>query len=182
MKEALIVIDVQNDYFEGGAFPLYQPEKVLVNILILLKRYTKEDRPVYFIQHISKSKEAAFFLPDTRGVQLHASLEPFLLSHHAYTIEKAYPNSFLQTDLQDKLQEQNIDRLVICGMMTHMCVDSTTRQASELGYNVKVISDACATRDLSFDKTSISAINVQNAFLAALSSFSKVESTAAYLS
>ncbi|TGA98953.1 cysteine hydrolase [Sporolactobacillus shoreae] len=182
MREALIIIDVQNDYFEGGAFPLYQPENALANILRLLEKYTKEGRPVYLIQHISESKEATFFLPETDGVRLHASMEPFLVSDHVSTIEKAYPNSFFHTDLQEKLQEQKIDHLVICGMMTHMCVDSTTRQASELGYQVTLISDACATRNLPFGQSTISAINVQNAFLSALASFSRVETTATFLS
>ncbi|MFX3619138.1 MAG: cysteine hydrolase family protein [Sporolactobacillus sp.] len=182
MRKALIVIDVQNDYFERGAFPLYQPEKALANILLLVEKYVQEGRPIYFIQHINKSKGSTFFLPDTLGVQLHSSLEPFLSSQRIYTIEKAYPNSFLQTDLQDKLRGQKINNLTICGMMTHMCVDSTTRQASDLGYPVQLISDACTTRDLSFGKTAISAINVQNAFLSALSSFAKVESTSAFLS
>ncbi|WP_229727615.1 isochorismatase family protein [Sporolactobacillus putidus] len=92
---------------------------------------------------------------------------------------KTYPNSFLQTVLKEKLQEQGVNQLVICGMMTHMCVDSTTRQAKELGYQVKLISDACATRDLSYGQSIVSATDVQNAFLSALSSFSEVESTAA---
>lgn len=182
MREALMVIDVQNDYFEGGAFPLYQPEEALANVHLLIERFNDEDQPVYFIQHISRSKEATFFLPDTHGVKLHSSFEPFLSFRHVYTIEKAYPNSFLQTVLQAKLQEEKIDQLVISGMMTHMCVDSTARQAKELGYQVKLISDACATRDLSFGQKTVSAVNVQNAFLSALSSFSEVQSTESYLS
>lgn len=182
MRKALIVIDVQNDYFEGGAFPLHQPEKALANILLLVKNFAAKNCPIYFIQHISKSKDAAFFLPDTNGVQLHASLKPFLLADQSETIEKAFPNSFKQTYLEDKLEEQKIDSLIICGMMTHMCVDSTTRQASDSGYSVTLISDACATRSLSFGEAVVSAIDVQNAFLSALSSFSKVESTEAFLS
>ncbi|MDD9149793.1 MULTISPECIES: cysteine hydrolase family protein [unclassified Sporolactobacillus] len=180
MQEALIIIDVQNDYFEGGAYPLHQPEKALANILLLIKKFNSEDRPVFFIRHISRSKDAAFFLADTDGARFHASLDPFLSGPHAYIIEKAYPNSFLQTVLQEKLQEQGVNRLVICGMMTHMCIDSTTRQAKELGYPVKLISDACATRDLSFGRSTVSAADVQNAFLSALSGFSEVESAAAY--
>lgn len=181
MSEALVIIDVQNDYFDGGAFPLFQPENALANICLLANKFTRASQPLYVIQHISRSKGADFFLPATHGVDIHSLLNPFLSSRNAYVIEKAYPNSFLQTTLQEKLQQQKIDQLVICGMMTHLCVDSTTRQAKELNYKVKLIADACATRDLFLGRKKIAAAEVQNAFLAALSNFSEIKTTKAYL-
>lgn len=182
MGEALVIIDVQNDYFEGGAYPLYRPERALANIRLLAEEFVEKGRSVYFIRHISRSEKATFFLPGTPGADIHSSLASFPSSRHAHVIDKAYPNSFLRTALQESLLREKIDQLILCGMMTHMCVDSTTRQAKELGYKVKLIADACATRDLTFGRTKVSATDVQNAFLSALSDFSEVISTRTYLS
>ena len=83
-------------------------------------------------------------------------------------MQKNYPNSFRETALLEHLQELQVSRLYIAGMMTQMCIDSTTRAAADLGFNCVLAQDACATRDLSFVGMTVSAHNVQTAFLAAL--------------
>lgn len=99
----------------------------------------------------------------------------------ALIIEKHFPNSFYQTDLEAKLRELNVEQLVITGMMTHMCVDSTTRAAAELGFQPILIGDATATRDLEVAEKKVAAADVQTAFLAALTSFAEVKPAADYL-
>lgn len=83
-------------------------------------------------------------------------------------IVKHYPNSFLATELQAALQEKAVTELVICGMMTHMCIDTTVRAAKDLGYHISLISDACTTRDLDWNGTKFPASVVQNVYMASL--------------
>ncbi len=96
-------------------------------------------------------------------------------------VEKQYPNSFFQTTLQETLASMQVEQLVITGMMTHMCVDSTTRASNELGYHPILISDATATKDLTFDNRTVQAKDVQSSYLAALQNFAEVISTEEYL-
>jgi nicotinamidase-related amidase len=96
----------------------------------------------------------------------HFEGEPIVYKHE--------PNSFLNTNLLELLKSWEIDRVIITGMMTHMCVDATARAASDLGFQVIVAEDACATLDLKYGETVIPAEHVQKAFLAALKSYGKV--------
>ncbi len=84
-------------------------------------------------------------------------------------IEKHFPNSFRDTGLKEKLDDAGIKELVICGAMSHMCIDATTRAAVDLGFSCTVIHDACASRDLTFGDLVIPAAFVHGAFMAALS-------------
>lgn len=181
MKEALVIIDVQNDYFAEGAYPLHKPDNALSHCCQLAQTFVERGETIYFIKHISRSPQSHFFLPGTRGAALHSAFDAFLTYEQATIIEKAYPNSFLRTTLGEDLQQQAIDQLVVCGMMTHMCIDSTTRQARELGYPIKLIADACATRDLVYGEQKMCADDVQRVFLAALTSFAEVIDTENYL-
>lgn len=181
MKQALIIIDVQNDYFSEGKMELYQPQLALEKILKVREYFRNQQLPVYYIQHINSNPGATFFQPDSHGIELHHQLLP-IADTNEFIIHKSYPNSFLQTTLHEHLQQQNIEQLVICGMMTHMCVDSTTRQAVEFGYQPIVIADACATMNLEFNSNIISATNVQNSFLAALNYLATVRSAEQFLS
>ncbi|WP_037407894.1 cysteine hydrolase family protein [Snodgrassella communis] len=180
MKKSLIIIDVQNDYFEQGKMELYQPQKALEKILKLREHFRQQQLPVFYIQHVNIRKNATFFLPESHGVALHPQLLP-LASQNEFIILKNHPNSFWQTDLHQQLQQQSIQQLVICGMMTHMCIDSTTRCAAELGYHPILIADGCTTRDQDFNSTLTKASDVQNSFLAALTAFAKVQSAEQFI-
>jgi len=179
MKEGLIIIDVQKDYFDKGTMTLANSDNACENAKLLLDKFRSENLPVIFIQHIATKPSATFFLPGTKGAEIHATLHPM---ENEKVIIKHYPNSFRETDLLDYLKGNQITDLVICGMMTHMCVDATTRAAKDFGFNITVIGDACATRDLEIDGQFVKASEVQNSFLAALNYFySSVKSTIQYL-
>lgn len=174
MQKALILIDFQNDYFEGGAMELKNISKALDNANILIQKAKKECLNIYIIKHISTRKGATFFLPNSEGVKLHKNLD----TKDTTTITKHFPNSFRETKLHDILQKSNIKELIICGAMTHMCVDSTVRAGFDLGYKITLVQDACATKDLTFRNNTIKAKKVHNSFVSALGSvFCQVKDT-----
>ncbi|GBG96519.1 cysteine hydrolase family protein [Lactococcus termiticola] len=178
MKQALLIIDIQNDYFEDGKMALNRPEEALKQINRLEDRFTAEKQPIIYIQHIKHMKNADFFEVGTPGAELHPGLS---VDSDAIVIEKHFPNSFLETNLEATLKELDVEQLVITGMMTHMCVDSTTRQAKELGYQPILVTDATATKALAYQGKVTKAEEVQNAFVSALQNFADLKTTDEYL-
>lgn len=166
MKSALILIDIQNDYFPGGKMELVHAEDAGIQARKLMNTARAKGIQVIHVQHLSTRPDAPFFIPDTEGAGIHESVRPESGEH---VVQKHYPNSFRGTGLQDIITGAGIDHLIICGMMTHMCVDATVRAASDLGYSCTLASDACATRDLMWDDQIIPSDAVHGAFLAALS-------------
>jgi nicotinamidase-related amidase len=165
MKTALLLIDIQNDYFPGGKMVLEGSLEAGQKANRLLEYFRKEKFPRIFVQHVSTRSGATFFLPDTDGVNIHESVRPAKLET---VIQKHYPNAFRDTRLLSFLRESRVQALVIGGMMTHLCVDATVRAASEHGFECWIAGDACATRALTFQGKTIPAEAVQGAFLAAL--------------
>lgn len=165
MKRALLIIDVQNDYFGGGKFELCKSEEALSNVEKALKLFRDSKLPVIHIQHINESKNAAFFVPNSNGALIHANLTPLEGEYH---IIKHAPNSFFETDLANILKANNITDVVICGMMSHMCVDTTTRACRDYGLSATLLEDACATRDLSYRNSIFPAKTVHDVFMASL--------------
>jgi len=177
MKQALLVIDVQNDYFKNGKMELVGPDQALEKIKQLEQYFSEKNLPIIYVQHINPP-QASFFQENTDGVLLHPELN---IHDAALIVIKHYPNSFLETNLDELLKAHQIEQLVITGMMTHICIDSGTRAAKELGYQPILIGDATATRDLSYDGKTVKAEDVQTAFLAALTMFAPVQSTSDFL-
>ena len=165
MKTALLLIDIQNDYFPGGRMELDGSQPASLRAKDILTLFRDRNLPVFHIQHISNRKGALFFLPDTAGVEIHANVSPL---PGETIIQKNFPNSFRNTDLLTRLKETGVCKLVICGMMTHMCVDATVRAAFDHGFDCVAIHDACATRGLAFNGVEIPSEKVHGAFLAAL--------------
>jgi nicotinamidase-related amidase len=165
---ALVVIDIQNDYFPGGAMELEGSDAAGAKAGNAIKQARSKGMPVILVQHLSTRPGSTFFLPGTKGQQIHASVAP---AAGETVIEKNFPNSFRNTPLQKRLEELAVRELVIAGMMTHMCVDATVRQAADLGYKVTLLGDACATRAQSYGGESVPARQVHAAFLAALNGF-----------
>lgn len=165
MKKALLIIDVQNDYFPGGKSELYNPMGALENIEKALKMFREKKLPVIHVQHINMREGAAFFLPDTEGVKIHSSLTPI---ENEYLVTKHAPNSFLNTKLAEILSKNEITELVVCGMMSHMCVDTTVRACMDYGIKVTLLGDACATKNLVFQGRTIPAEVVHETFMASL--------------
>jgi nicotinamidase-related amidase len=174
VNQALLVVDVQNDYFPGGAMVLDGAQQAGEKAGQLVQAFRARGRPVIHMQHVSTRPGATFFVANTKGVEIHESVSP----HDGETVfQKHFPNSFRDTPLLDHLRQREIESLVIVGMMTQMCIDTTTRAAADLGFDCLVGHDACATRALAFDGVSVPAAQVQAAFLAALNgSFAKVQS------
>ena len=171
MKTALLVIDIQKDYFEGGKYPLVNPLEAAKKAYELLQCFREHNGYHIHIQHISLKPDAVFFVKGDSGSDIHDAVahfegEPIVYKHH--------PNSFRETNLLEMLKAWGIERVVITGMMTHMCVDATARAAADFGFQVIIAEDACATRDLQYGDTTIPSELVHKSFLAALKSYGKV--------
>ena len=156
-KTALLLIDIQNFYFPGGNLPLVEPEKASQNASRMLDYFRKTKQTVI---HVKQNYEP--------GGDIHEDVEPL---PGEKVIVKDYANSFKGTDLLDYLKANGIERLVIAGMQTHMCVEAATRAASDYGLKCIVISDACATRDLKYGDHLIKAEDVHYSTLASLKGF-----------
>jgi len=167
---------MQNDYFPGGSMALDNIEKAAANTQSLLKAFRKRQTPVIHVQHCSLRPGATFFLPNTDGMKIHPSVAP---APGEPVVQKNFPNSFQQTFLAETLHDLSVHNLIICGAMTHMCIDSTVRAAFELGFACTVATDGCATRNLAGpDGSIIPAGQIQDAFLAALATvFAKTQTT-----
>jgi len=171
MKTALLLIDIQKDYFPGGKMELGKPLEAAQKANMLLQCFRDHKQKTVHIQHVSLKPDATFFISGDSGTDIHDAVphfegEPLVVKHH--------PNSFRETNLLDLLKSWNIERVIITGMMTHMCVDATARAAADFGFQVIVAEDACATRDLKYGDTTIPAELVHKAFLAALKSYGQV--------
>lgn len=165
MKPALILVDIQNDYFPGGNMELVNMDQVSSNARLLLDKFRDQDLQTFHIQHTFLDSSAGFFIPNTEGSEIHGSVDPL---PNEIVIHKNFPNSFRETNLFDQLKENNISDLVICGAMSHMCIEATTRAAADYGFKCVVVHDACATRDVEFRDKTVSAIDVHNASMSAL--------------
>jgi len=172
---AFLIIDLQNDYFPGGAMELEGADAAAVKAAQVLEKFRGAGMPVFHVKHLSIRPGSTFFLPGTPGAAIHDAVLP---REGETVVEKNFPNAFRGTALQNYLDKHKIKNLVVAGMMTHMCVDASVRQAADLGYKVTLLADACATRAQAFGGQTIPAAQVHGAFLAALNGFySKVLNT-----
>ena len=174
---ALVLIDLQNDYFDGGAMELVGAADAVMQARALLETFRARAWPVFHVQHIAKRAGATFFLPGTKGADIHAAVAP---AAGEAVVTKHFPSSFRETTLLEDLRGAGATRLVVAGMMTHMCVDTTVRAAADLGFECLLAHDGCATRALEFSGQRVEAPQVQCAYLAALhGSFAQVRSAQA---
>ncbi|MBE4949028.1 cysteine hydrolase family protein [Chryseobacterium culicis] len=171
---ALLIIDVQNDYFPGGKMILDKAEQAGKNAAKILDYFRRNNLPVIHIQHISTSEGASFFLPDTDGVKINRLVSPL---ENEKIITKHFPNSFRETELLRYLQSKKIKNLVITGMMTDVCVEATTRAAFDFGFANTVIGDATATRNRELNGEVVKAAEVQKSFLAGISALGNLYAT-----
>ncbi len=179
MNRCLMVVDLQNDYFPGGKMALVGIERAAANARLLMDECRKTGQTVIHIQHIAIRQGATFFLPGTNGANIHTTVAP---QTDEIIVVKNFPNSFRATALLDILEKRTISDIVICGAMSHMCIDATVRAAFDCGFTCTVAEDACATSDLTFDDTLIKAAVVHASFMAALSGvYAKVLSTKALI-
>jgi nicotinamidase-related amidase len=165
MARALLIIDIQRDYFPGGAYPLVEPAKAAEAARRVLDAFRVNGEPVIHLQHVWDEPDAAFMRPGTDGVEIHPSLAP---TAGEPLLQKAAPNGFVGTDLEKELRSRDVDELVTAGMMSSMCVDATVRAAADLGFSVTVVHDGCAAPDLRFGDVDVPGASVHAAFMAAL--------------
>jgi nicotinamidase-related amidase len=165
MDTALVIVDIQNDYFPGGKMALEGSVEAADNARRLLAAFRGRGLPVFHVRHLSTRPGATFFVPGTPGADIHSTVAP---NPGEPVLEKNFPNAFRGTTLHDDLARTGTKQLVVAGMMTHMCIDTTVRAAFDLGYACRLAHDACATRALAFAGETVPAREVQRSFVAAL--------------
>jgi nicotinamidase-related amidase len=163
--KALIVIDLQNDYFPGGNWPLHNIEPAVENAARLVAAVREAGDVLIHVRHEFPTADAPFFAPGTDGSRIcdkvtPAAGEPVILKNHV--------NSFRETELKQLLDQQGVRDVTICGAMSHICIDAAVRAAHDFGYTPTVVHDACASRDVEFNGVSVPAEQVHAAFMAAL--------------
>lgn len=166
-RSALIIIDIQDFYFQGGDLSLDNPEAAALNAGLVLEQFRKQRSLVVHVRHNY-----------TPGGDIHEYVSP---ASHEIVVSKAHVNAFRETNLHAILQQDSISDLVICGMQTHMCLEAAVRAGSDLGYNITVIGDACATRALQYGETIIDAEDVHYSTLATLKSYARIIKASDYL-
>jgi nicotinamidase-related amidase len=175
MTTALVLVDIQNDYFPNGNMALEGMDAAAANAARLLAAFRGRGMPVLHVRHLSVRPGATFFVPGTPGAELHAAVRP---AAGEPVVEKNFPNSFRGTDLLERLRGAGADSLVIAGAMSHMCIDATTRAAFDHGFKCTVAADACATRALEYSGRTIPARDVHASFMAALAvPYARIAST-----
>jgi nicotinamidase-related amidase len=178
-KHALILVDIQNDYFPGGKWPLVGVEAAAANAAKILAATRDAGQLVVHVRHEFTSSDAPFFLPGSEGAHLHPSVSN---QPQERVVLKHFVNSFRETPLKQILDEHDISELTVVGAMSHMCIDAMVRAAADFGFTTTVVHDACATRDLEFNGMTVPAAQVHAAFMSALGfGYAKVVSTEVYL-
>lgn len=166
-KTALLIIDIQNFYFEGGSSELVNPLPASLNAQKLLVNFRETKQLVIHVKH-----------GEGKGAEIHSNVTP--LADEKVIVKKEV-NSFLNTDLLDFLNKNGIKKLILCGMQTNMCLEAATRAAADYGFECTVIHDACAAKNQSFNGKTVLAEDVHIAALATLKAYAKVISTEEYL-
>jgi nicotinamidase-related amidase len=147
MQKALLVIDVQNDYFPGGNFPLWNTDATLANIERAIRAAQEKGVPVIHIQHIANPAKgiAPFFNQGTPGAAIHPRI--LAAAPAAPVVVKAFADSFLHTELEPLLAHLGVTELLVCGMMTQNCVTHTAISKAAEKYRVTILPDCCTTVD-----------------------------------
>jgi nicotinamidase-related amidase len=174
VKPALVLVDIQQDYFPDGRMEVVGAIEASLVAKRLLDHFREKNLPIVHIQHIAARPNATFLLPNTKGIDFYENVMPL---PGESIIKKHFPNSFRNTALETNLSSRGVNALVICGMMSHMCIDTTVRAAFDKGYACLVAHDACATRNMVFNGLDIPAAHVHGSYMVALGAvFAKVSS------
>lgn len=167
MKRALLVIDVQREYFEG-ALPITHPAGHLENILAVMDEANQANVPTAVIRHHQPDPESPLFRKDSDMWQLHSEVE---MRPRDVLIDKQLPGSFTNTNLDDWLKQINADTVSIAGYMTQICCDATARQAMHRGFKVEFLKDATGTLAIENEAGSVTAEQMQTSILVAQQMF-----------
>lgn len=162
MSRALLVIDVQNEYFTG-ALPITHPAGHLKQILGAMDAAAGR-APTIVVQHHFPTPDKPFFQKGTAGWELHPEIQA---RPRDLLVEKTMPGSFTGTPLEDWLRDRGVDTVTIAGYMTHMCCDTTARQAVHRGFKVEFLRDATGTLALSNSAGEVTAEELHRSILCA---------------
>lgn len=154
---ALLLIDIQDFYFPGGSSELADPEAASLNAQLLLQKFREKKLLVVHVRHNAE-----------RGAEIHKNVRPL---EGEKVVSKDHVNCFKDTDLLEYLRGHKVKKLVICGMMTHMCVEAAVRAAHDYDFETTLIHDACATRTLKFNDKEVSAVDVHFSTLSSLNRY-----------
>lgn len=178
-QRAVIVVDIQNEYFPCGKLPLAGIEQAAANAARVIQAGRASGDTVIYVQHEMQAPDAVIFTPNTWGAEINPVVQP--LQREALLV-KHHPNAFRGTDLNQRLEAGGVKEVVIVGAMSHMCIDATSRAAADHGYKITIVHDACATCDLTFGGMTVPALQVHAAFMAALGfAYGTVTTTNDYL-
>lgn len=164
---AVIVVDLQNEYLPSGNLPLVGIEDAVTTAAAVIDAARAGGVPVVHVRHKSPAAGAPFFAAGSPNVEIISTVQPL---ENETVILKHHPNSFRETGLKAVLDEQGVAEVVVIGAMSHICIDATARAAADFGYDVTVVHNACATRDLDFAGKTVPAADVHAAFMSALAS------------
>ncbi len=161
MSKALLVIDLQNDYFPDGKFPLWDTDMVLQNTVSAIEKAMSQEIPVILIQHIANAAMgiAPFFNENTEGAEIHPRI--LAAAPEATIVTKAFADSFVETTLEETLTGIDATELIVCGMMTQNCVTHTAISKSAEKYKISVLADCCTTVDEMIHKIALNALSLR---------------------
>jgi len=160
-NRALIIIDLQNDYFPEGKFPLWNTEQTLTNIQQAISSAKAAGDTIVLVQHIADPAMgiSPFFNKDTEGAAIHSEI--LAAVPDAIVVEKSFADSFEQTKLKEVLTENNIEELLVCGMMTQNCVTHTAISKAAEAYKVSILMDSCTTVDEMIHNIALHAVSTR---------------------
>jgi len=160
-NKALLVIDLQNDYFPEGKFPLWNTEQTLTNIKSAIEKANQQNIPVIHIQHIADPAMglSPFFNEGTEGAAIHADV--MALAPKADVVVKTFADAFEKTNLEEVLQKHKAEELLVCGMMTQNCVTHTAISKAAEKYKVSILMDCCTTVDEMIHNIALHAVSTR---------------------
>lgn len=178
-QRAVVVVDIQNEYFPQGNFPLVGIEAAAANAAKVITAARSNGDLVIHVRHEMPGPDAPIFVPGSDGVRINERVAP---QDGETVIVKNFANSFRETALKQLLDDAGVTEVVVVGAMSHMCIDATVRAAVDFGYTTTTLHDACATRDLEFGGHTVPAAQVHTAQMAALAfMYGEVTDTASFL-
>ncbi len=172
-QTALLVIDLQNDYFEGGKFPLWSAVNYQQKLLDTIARCRELSIPVILVQHVAASHLAPFFVPGSTGAEITGAIRQ--AAPGAPVVVKRFADSFYHTDLEAVLQSLHVDKLWIAGMMTHNCVTFTALSKAAEKYEPKVLTDCCTTVSEILHLIALNALSIRLPLSTAAEAFAALE-------
>ena len=163
MSRALLIIDVQMEYFTG-ALPITHPAGHLENILAAFDHAKRSGIPVAAIRHHQAAVDSPIFRKGSPEWELHPEIQS---RPYDILIDKTLPGTFTETQLADWLALFKVKTITIAGYMTHMCCDTTARQAMHRGFKVEFLSDATGTLPIVNSAGSVTAEELHRSILCA---------------